>query len=149
LPAIVIDHPVTMAAAVVFDREALLGVEEVWTAQETALIVVDRYLNFRLRESRQHEQHPQASLHRGLGLRLRQVNNTPKPSDTLDSRMLGDIRAQFVHRHQPGMKEHVRCDDTFCQRISASEVDDRTERRCGRQTATPHDFLASEGAAAN
>ncbi len=54
-----------------------------------------------------------------------------------------------MHGNQPRMKEHVRCDDTFCQRISACEVDDRTEWRRGWQTAAPHYFLASEGAAAN
>jgi hypothetical protein len=32
LAAIVVDHPVAMGAAVVFDRQALPGVQQVWTA---------------------------------------------------------------------------------------------------------------------
>jgi hypothetical protein len=32
LTAIVIDHAVTMRAAVVFDRQTLMAIEQVWTA---------------------------------------------------------------------------------------------------------------------
>jgi len=47
------------------------------------------------------------------------------------------------------MKEHVRGDDSLGQRISASEVDDGTEWRRGRQTTPNHDFGWSESGAAN
>src|SRR5229473_5023913 len=138
-----------MAAAVVLDRQVLPGVQEVWTPQETALIIMDRNLNFWPREPGQHEQHPQPTLHRGLGLRLRQVNNTPKPSDALDSRVLGNIRTQFDDGNQPRMKEHVRSDNSFCQWVTTRQVDDRSECRGSRHGAADHDLLESESGAAD
>src|SRR2546430_10147060 len=45
------------------------------------------------------------------------------------------------------MKKQVRGNDSFRQRISASEVDHRTERRCSGQATPQHDFLAGESGA--
>ncbi len=123
LAAIVINQPITMVATVVFDRQVLKSVEKVWSAQETPLIIMYRHLNLRPRKPCEHEEHAQPGLHWRLGLRLSQVNNTPKTCDALGSSMLDDISAQLGDGHQPGMKDQVRCNDSFCQWIPASEVD--------------------------
>ena len=123
LAAIVINQPITMVAAVVFDRQLVKSVEKVWTAQEPPLIIVYRHLNLRSRKPCEHEEHAQPCLHWRLGFRLSQVNNTPKTCDALGSSMLDDISAQLGYGHQPGMKDQVRCNDSFRQWISASEVD--------------------------
>ena len=41
--------------------------------------------------------------------------------------MRGDVIAQLGDSHKAGMKEQVRCNDSFGQWISGSEVDHRTE----------------------
>ena len=96
-----------------------------------ALNVMDRTLNLRPREPSEHEEHPESGLHWRLGPGLGQVDNTPKPGDAFGSRMLSDICAQLGMGNPFGMKDHVRGDDSFCQWISASEDDDRSECRCG------------------
>ena len=78
-------------------------------------------------ESRKHEEHSKPGFHRRLSLRLCQISNAPKPSDAGGSRMIGNVIAHLSDGDQPGMKEHVRRDNAFCQRISASEVDHCTE----------------------
>jgi hypothetical protein len=55
LAAVVINQPVAVVAAVVFDRQALYAIKQVWTAQETALVVMDRYLSLRPWKSCEHE----------------------------------------------------------------------------------------------
>ena len=132
LAAVVINQPIAVIATVVFDCQALKAIKQVWTAQETALVVMDRNLSFRRREPSEHEEHPQPGFHRGLGFRFSQLNNPTKPGDALRSRMLGDMSAKVGDGNQPGMKEQVRSDDSFHQWISASEVDHRTECRRGR-----------------
>jgi hypothetical protein len=92
------------------------------------LIVIDGDLNLRPRESGAHEEQAQPGLHRGLGLGLGQVNDTPKPGDALGSRMLLDVAEQLGDGDHAGMKEQVRGHDAFCQRIPATEVDHRAER---------------------
>src|SRR5437660_9870818 len=101
LPAVVINQPIAMIATVVFDRQALKAIQEVWPAQETAVIVTDGNLNLRPGESRQHKENSEPGLHGGFGLRLREVNNTPKPSDALGFRMFGHMKAQVGDRDQP------------------------------------------------
>ncbi|HEY8864317.1 MAG TPA: hypothetical protein VIO37_09120 [Candidatus Dormibacteraeota bacterium] len=128
LAAIVINQPITVVAAVVFDCQALNRIKQVWAAWETVLIVMDGNLNLRSRESGQHEDHPQPGLHWGFGLRLGQVDNTSEPRDALGSSMLGNMGTQIGDGNEPGMKEHVRADDPFGEWISASEVDHRTDR---------------------
>jgi hypothetical protein len=49
LAAVVINQPIAMVAAVVLDREALMAIDQVWTGQETALVVIDGNLNLRSR----------------------------------------------------------------------------------------------------
>jgi len=115
-----------MIATVVFDRQALKAVEQIWTAQEPALIVLDRNLRLWARESSKHEEHPKPRLHRRFGLRLDKVNNTSEPHDAPGSSMVGDIGLQLGDRHQPCMKEHVRGNDSFRQRIAPSQVDHTT-----------------------
>jgi hypothetical protein len=66
---------------------------------------MDWNLNLRPRESRQHDDHPQSGLHCGFGLRISQVDHTPKPSDAFGSRMLRYVVAQFRDVNQAGMKE--------------------------------------------
>src|SRR5438552_6242843 len=80
LSAVVVYQAITMIATVVLDRQALMAIQEVWPAQETAVIVADRDLYLRLGEPCKHDEHSQPSLHCGLGLRLREVNDVPKPS---------------------------------------------------------------------
>ena len=91
LPAVVINQPIAMIATVVFDRQALKAIQQVWPAQETALIVTDGNLNLRPGESCQHKENSEPGLHGGLGLRLREVNNPSKASDAFGSTTLGDI----------------------------------------------------------
>ena len=76
LAAVVINQPVTVAATVVFDRQLLTRIQEVRTAKETSLIVMDGNLNLRARQLGKYEDHPQPSLHSGLGLRLGQPDHT-------------------------------------------------------------------------
>ncbi len=149
LAAVVIHQPIAVVAAVVFDCQAVKSIEQVWPAQETALVVMDRNLSLRRWEPGKHEEHPQPGLHCGLGFRLRQLNNPPNPGDALYTRMLGDVGAQFGDGDQPGMKEQIRSDDSFGQWISASEVDHRTECRRGRQSTAQHDLAAGERGSAN
>jgi hypothetical protein len=149
LAPIIFDHSVAVVAAVVLDREAPLWIDQVWPAQETIPIVMDRNLNFGPREPSKNEEHPQPSLHRRLGLRLGKTNHAPKPRNPFGSRMLVDISAQLVHRNQVGMKEHVRGHDPFRQRVPAADVNHRAESSRDRQTAPSHDFLASQRGAAN
>ena len=149
LAAVVVSRPITMIASVVFDDQALNPIEQIWTAQEPTSIVLDGNLNLRSREPRKHEQHSQPGLHWGLGLRLRHLNNTSKPCDALGSWMPGDMDVQIRDRDQPGVKEHVGGDHSFYPRISASEVDDRTQCRRGRQITPETDLLDAEGSAAN
>jgi hypothetical protein len=73
-------------------------------------------LNLRPRKSGKHEEHPKPGFDRGLGLRLGEINNAPKPGDAPDSRMLADIRQQLGDGYEPGMKEQVRGDDSLGQR---------------------------------
>src|SRR2546428_13845655 len=61
--------------------------------------------------------------------------------------MVCDVSEQAGHGDESGMKKQVRGNDSFRQRISASEVDHRTERRCSGQATPQHDFLAGESAA--
>ena len=110
---------------------------------------MDRNLNLRPGETGEEEEHTQPRLHWGLGLRFGQVNNVPKSSDALGSCMLGDMGSQLGDGNQPGMKEQVRGDDSFCQGISACEVDDSTEWRGGRETTPQYDLLGAEGGAAD
>jgi hypothetical protein len=70
LAAIVSNQPITVIATVVFDRQALKAIQQVWTAYETASMVVDGNLNLRPWEPGKHEQHPQPGLHCGFGLRV-------------------------------------------------------------------------------
>jgi hypothetical protein len=113
LATIVINQPITVIAAVVFDCQPLKAIEQVRTTYETALTVMDGNLNLRPRKSGKHEQHPQPGLHWGLGLRLGQVNNVPKPSDAFSSRMICNIIPQLGHRHELCMKKHVCSDDSL------------------------------------
>ena len=78
-------------------------------------------------KSGNHEQHPQPGLHWGLGLLLGQVDNTPKPRDAFSFRMACHVGAQLGHRHELCMKEQVRSDDSFRQRISTAKVHQRAE----------------------
>jgi hypothetical protein len=128
LAAIVINQPIAMVAAVVFDCKALKGIKQIWAGYETALMVMDRNLNPRPWEAGEHEEHSEPGLHGGLGPRLGQVNNAPKPSDALGSRMLGEVDAQFGDGNQPCMKDEVHSDHPFRQWISSSKVDRGTER---------------------
>jgi hypothetical protein len=114
LAAVVINQPITMIGAVVFDCQALMAVEQIWTAHEPALIIVNRNLNLRPWEAGQHKEHSKPGFHCGLGLRLGQVNNAPKASDALSSQMVGDMSAQLGDGNQPGMEEHVRSDHPVC-----------------------------------
>jgi hypothetical protein len=113
LAAVVVNQPIAVVAAVIFDCQTLQAVKQVWTPQETAVVVMDRNLNIRPGKSSEHEEHSQPGLHRGLGLRVSLVHNPPKPGDALCSRMLGDIAVQLGDGYQFGMEEHVRCDDSF------------------------------------
>jgi hypothetical protein len=105
LAAVVIDHPITMVAAVEFDRQIVSAIEQIWPAYGQSTIVMDGTLNLWPRESGEYEKHAKASLHRRLRIRLGQVNYTPQPCDALGSRMLTDICAQLVDGHQLRMKE--------------------------------------------
>lgn len=91
LAAVILNQPITVVAAVVFDCQALKAIKQVWTAKETAIVVTDGNLNLRLRKSGEHEEHPQARLHSGLSFRLGQNHNTAESSDALCSRVLGNI----------------------------------------------------------
>jgi hypothetical protein len=64
LAPVVFNQPIAVVAAVVFDCQALKAIEEVWTAQETALVVIDRNLNLRPWDSSEYEEHSQSGLHR-------------------------------------------------------------------------------------
>jgi hypothetical protein len=110
---VVFNQPIAVVAAVVFDGQAVKAIEQVWTAQETALVVIDRNLNLRPWESSEYEEHSQSGLHCGLGLRLRQLNNAPKPGDALDSWMLSDMLAKIGDADQPGMEGQVHSDDSL------------------------------------
>jgi hypothetical protein len=123
LAAVVIHQTITMVAAVVFESQALGAVKQVWTGYFVALIVVDGTLNLRPREPGAHEEHSQPGLHWGLGLRLSQGNYPAEPSNALGFRVLSDISAQSCDGYQPGVKDQIRGDDSFCQWISAAEVD--------------------------
>ena len=57
LATVVIDQPIAMVASVVLNGQALGAVQKIWTAQEVALIVMDRNLNVRPRESSEHKEH--------------------------------------------------------------------------------------------
>jgi len=57
LAAVVVNQPITVVAAVVFDRQALQAIKQVWTPQEAAVVVMDRNLNIRPGESSEHEEH--------------------------------------------------------------------------------------------
>ena len=96
-----------MISTVVFDSQALTAIQQVWPANETALDVTDGNLSLGPGKSGEHQEHPQPSLHCGLGLRLGQVNNTPKPSDALGSRMPGDMSAQLGDGDKRSVKEQV------------------------------------------
>jgi hypothetical protein len=54
LAAVVIDKPISMIAAVVLNGQALPGIEEVRTAYEPTLIVMNRHLDLRSGKSREH-----------------------------------------------------------------------------------------------
>jgi hypothetical protein len=99
-----------VVAAVVFNGQALKAIEQVWASQEAAFVVMDRNLNLRPWESSEYEEDPQPGLHCGLGFRLRQLNNAPKPGDALCSRMLSDMHAKLGDGDQPGMKGQVHSD---------------------------------------
>src|SRR5207245_9958889 len=92
LPAVVIHQPLAMIATVVFDRQALKAIQQVWAAQETAVIVTDGNLNLRPGESRKHKENSEPGLHGGLGLRLSEVNYTPKSRDDLGFRLYRHVR---------------------------------------------------------
>ena len=127
LAAVVLDHSITMVAAVIFDCQALTRIEQVGAAQEAASIVMDGNLNLRPRKSGQHEQHPQPGLHWGLGVRLGQVDNSPQPRDALDSTMFCDVTAKLSRGHEPRVKEEVHGDDPFRQWISSAQVHRRAQ----------------------
>jgi hypothetical protein len=57
LAAVVVDQPITVVAAVVFDCQAMESIKQVWTAEESALVVMDRNLSFRRWKPGEHEQH--------------------------------------------------------------------------------------------
>jgi hypothetical protein len=63
LAAVVINQPIAVVAAVVFDCQSLKAIKQVWTAQESALFVVDRNLSLGRRESSEHQEHAQPRLH--------------------------------------------------------------------------------------
>ncbi len=83
LAAVVINQPITVVAAVVLDGQALKAIKQVWTAQEPALIVINRKLDLRPRKSGEHEEHPWAGLHCGLGAGLGQLDDAPQARDAL------------------------------------------------------------------
>lgn len=58
LAPIVINQPITVVAAVVLDGKALKTIQQVWTAQKPALIVIDGNLDLRPRKSGEHKLHP-------------------------------------------------------------------------------------------
>jgi hypothetical protein len=149
LPAVVIHQPVAVVGAVVFDHQVLAPIKQVWAAQETSSVVMDGNLNLWPRKSGEDEKHPKPGLHWGLGLRLGQINNVPEPSDSLSTRMLRGTAAELCDRHQPRMQEHVRNDNSLEQRLSADEVNDRTECGRGRKATPSHDFLTPKGGAPN
>jgi hypothetical protein len=115
LATVVVYQPITVVAAVIFNRQALLAIEEVWTSQEAALIVIDGNLKLRPRKSGEYQQHTEPGLHWGFGLRFGQINNAPKPFDASGPGMLTDVSAQFADRDQLGVKEHVDGNDSFGQ----------------------------------
>jgi hypothetical protein len=57
LAAVVVNQPITMVAAVIFDSQALQAIKQVGTPQDTAMVVMDRNLNIRPGESSEHEEH--------------------------------------------------------------------------------------------
>jgi S-methylmethionine-dependent homocysteine/selenocysteine methylase len=63
LAAVVIHKPVTVVVAVIFNCQALIAVEQIWSGQETALPVEYGNLNLRTGEPGEHEEHPQPCLH--------------------------------------------------------------------------------------
>jgi hypothetical protein len=114
-----------------------------------SLVVMDRNLNLRPWDAGQHKEHPEAGLHCGFGSRLDKLKNAPKPSDALGARVLGGITAEFGDVNQAGMEDQIRSDHTFCQWISSSEVDHRTERGRRGQRAPQHDLVRGEIGAAD
>jgi hypothetical protein len=57
LAAVVFNQPIAVVAAVVFDCQTLEAIKQVWSAEETALVIMDRNLNLRPGESSEHEEH--------------------------------------------------------------------------------------------
>src|SRR2546429_2572438 len=55
LPAVVINQPIAMIATVVFDRQALKAIQQVWAGPATAVTVTDGNPNLKPGESRQHQ----------------------------------------------------------------------------------------------
>jgi len=64
LPPVVLDQPVAMVAAVVFDDEAGCRVVEVSLRDESTAAVVEICLNFRAKQAGLEQQPPKPSLHR-------------------------------------------------------------------------------------
>lgn len=56
LAAVVINEPIAVVAAVVFNGKALTAIEQVWAAQKPTLIVIDGNLDLRPRKSGEHEE---------------------------------------------------------------------------------------------
>jgi hypothetical protein len=58
LSAVVLNQPIAVIATVIFDCQALIAIKQIWTAYDTASLVIDGNLNLRPWESGKHEQHP-------------------------------------------------------------------------------------------
>ncbi len=129
LAAIVRDQAIAVVAAVELDGQALRAIKQVWTSQQLAAGVTDGNLNLWPGKTGKYQEHSQSRFHRRLGLRFGQVNHTAEASYALRSRMIRNIRAQLGDADQPRVKEEIGRDDPFGQRISATDVDHRTQCR--------------------
>ena len=53
---VVINHPISVVPAVVFEDQSLAAIKQVWTSQETTFLVTEPYLRFRPWEPGVHQE---------------------------------------------------------------------------------------------
>ena len=104
-----------MRATVVLDPEPLVGVEQIGPPEEPAGFVVKRHLDSWPGQPAEHEQQAEPGLHRRLGERLRQLEDTPKLHDARPSGMGLHVSLEFGEPGEALVQRHVRDHDRFDQ----------------------------------
>src|SRR5437879_1481376 len=83
LAPVVLGYAVSMSGAVVFERQSFGAVQEIRTSYEPAAVVVQCDLDFRSRQTIEHQQQAQPGLHGGLGCAIGEPERSSEPHDSL------------------------------------------------------------------